>query len=342
VQDIRHDLPELEAVKSASASYPAVSALADVIVFALVAGIVAVACWAAAMLWQVGPVDNSRRLAVLAVIAAMVFLIRRSSYFDHTWSTSSAGLSYRGILRSGFIPWMEVTEVKVISPLFLQGERTVIHGRYQKTAVPTHDAVLSASIHQHLMRYGKAGSVPVPREADWLWRGMNVDLPGPVEWVNPSKLSSPIFEKVATVLTAAVTIGIFCRLFLSHAPHWMSSLPILLYPIGWLNSTARQVRRVSVDQDKVEAESRSGTTSMLWDQIKSAGWSGQIVSLHREGKGVVHIPWIPNDRQSTAVLVFIMQHMRSRPEGFRIPVPEQLQLLETYRKLTEQTPEVSH
>ncbi len=283
-------------------------------------------------------VDQPWKWAVLGVCAGILILTTRIPYLDHTWRTTSAGLQYRGILRGGFIPWAEVRNIRVTSPYYLSGERIIIQGDGRKTAIPGHDTLLCASVRQHLRRVGKAEGIAVPKEADWLWRDLTVDLPDNIEWVDNGWFNLPlIWVGVILLLSPSVVQFIWFR----HSnvnPIYMFMLVLGFHLHSWMRTS---VKRVTLTKDTVEVDTRRSIITMRWDELQSVGWSEKAICLRREGKRAVCFNWVPGSADSTAVVLAIMQRMRNSSLGVQVPVSDQLQLLEIYRKLTEQTPEAS-
>ncbi len=327
MQQERPDLPELEEVKSTRAFDGSMFALAVLSAMALVIFAGLVARWLAPSAGAIHPTHIQRiyfiRLLVLEGSVAAILLFIRTYILDYSWETNSEGLRYwRWLLLSGFIPWNEVTGAETRRVNLLMGKRHVVYGNGRATAIPTSQAVLSASIWQHLRAVGKADGLTLSDEADALWTP-SAYLPESADWKGGSWLVNNM-----GMLIFGVMLLIFWLLITTtnDVPNRWGGL---VMPLAFLGSAFRGLwatRWAKAGPEKLETRNCWRTNVVRWDEIQAVRWTdfNLTLSIRINWYRSINIPWSKHNTDTNALIQCIARNLHNRPNPILLPLPGSL------------------
>ncbi len=328
MQNERLDLPELEEVKSTGDLDRLMSSLLGPFVFAILAVIALAFIWSSsypgygpqeALMWK-----YLLTAFTAGVVVAVAFQVMRGHWLDYSWATDNDGLTFwRGMFYSRKIRWSEVTRAETKWVNLFMGRRHIIYGQGLSTAIPANQPLLSASVWQHLNRFGKAESVELSEDAVSLWAPMYEHFPESAEWESSSRMNVALLLVMISAMISAY--GLIASKMMSLGGKWMVLLITgavtgivvdALWSIGW----------VKADPKKLQTRTRWRTSSVEWNKIESVRWENGCLALNIRitWYRTLQIPWNHDDPDSNALMLCVVRHLRSRENPILLPLPDRL------------------
>lgn len=330
-----NDLPDLPALESVEVkAYGLLKAAA--VLFTIPLLFTALMTWMFVFYWQY--LNNMLLIMIFGggMAAVCCWMLYRILWADYYWKTDSEGLFTRGLLRKRYIKWSNVVSAKTTRDVVRQtcykisiGTRTIsipihIDGTFAETNA------LSASIWQHLRRYGNAENIKPKEEALTFWDRIPDELSDDLHWTNPK----PVFWNASNIASLSfmllMLIGSLVMILIEPADWWLGLFSIsvfsgiVLLPIWEYFTTAKAV---ILGKDYLEVELPRRKIALAWNDLERVFWAVQMANnntclrIHCKNSTKVLIPLLHDDCYSQRLMLAIIRRLRNleKPPVLIIP-----------------------
>ncbi len=268
----------------------------------------------------------NRFLVLIGLMCLLVlWVIYRLVTADYHFVVDRTGVRVRGLIRRRAISWSEITGAEMSDTgdatirLHTADGDLVIGPGLRYTEVDR----LLASIWQHLRQIGKADRVRPTAGALTFWD----DIPAPDQELHWGKRPHPARWLMLLFPLGMVVMTIWLLLSESHVPHSLVFFgPIVL--MTWImmafvtREWSREVTRVVVRDDELEAETSVRTLRLPWSEIDFAQWGQyQLAVGSQRLHKILLIPSRLGTEDSERLILGIIRELRTagKPQATVIP-----------------------
>ncbi|MCE5314297.1 MAG: hypothetical protein ABFD49_04320 [Armatimonadota bacterium] len=274
----------------------------------------------------------------IAALLVFVYSIHEAFFITVYYVKSDdRGLTVNRLFRHQFMKWDNVRKVIAKKPqLYAEPESYMFIGQDQRIWLPLPsprgrmDAVLVASIRQHLLAVGKAEDVPLPGNAEDLWWIAPDWISEEAAWTNPHPPDWRIYYKMLQVksIIVAILLSIAIVMLGWERVNVVARLAIIviggLYAAlyAFLFRMRTVVQWAKVDSDGVNVANGFGSFNLTWSDIKESGWDSEGLYLTSKSRRVT--VRLPDNPSASNLHLCVLKKLRTIEDHKWVEVPAQL------------------
>lgn len=274
------------------------------------------------------PHENAMCIVVLGL--PLIIWARALLGFSN-YATDLNGLTLRGVVRRGFIPWHTVTSARIVGKRFrdtlhlrtMQGDlklRLSALGNY------TGAETIAASVNQHLRRLGKIELLEPSDTMLRLWTAVPERVPRCVDWSGrmPEMAKAGLF---LLALWVPLALWGWYNYLTTGAGFGMVLYTTALLPLVWLFlregfSTACAAR---VTDDYLEVDLFQRQATIFWGDVTDAQISvgtrpGTLRIDSRNPRRSVSIPLVSGENGNEGLILAAVRRLRQAGQAIPLPV----------------------